>query len=98
MLRGGIVPDCDIARTPAPAHSVFEPGHVGLQHLEQMVRVRLRIADESPDEMPKHEGALTSAKDAHDRMFGLVDRGRYDLFVVLDGCRRCLRLCAGIIL
>ena len=36
VLRGAIVPDHHIARGPAPAHRVFQPRHVILQHGKQM--------------------------------------------------------------
>jgi hypothetical protein len=69
MLGGGIVPYRHVARIPAPADRVFELGDVGLKEFEQMVRIRLRIADEAADVMPEDERAFAGAgQDADNRM------------------------------
>jgi hypothetical protein len=52
MLSCGIVPHCEVARIPAPADRIFEPGDMGLEHFEQAVRIRLRIADEAANKAP----------------------------------------------
>src|SRR5262249_23340772 len=87
MLGGGIVPYYHVARAPAPAHRIFELGYMGLEQFEQVAGVRLRIPDETADKIAEHERALAGlGKDANDRMFGLVDRRRDNVLVVLDGC------------
>jgi hypothetical protein len=75
MLGGGIVARRHIAGVPAPADGIFELGNMGLQHFEQMVRIRLRISNEAADEIPKYQGALTGAgEDTNHRVFGFVNR------------------------
>src|SRR5439155_20998043 len=98
MLGSGIVPHRHVARIPAPAHRIFEPCDVGLQHFEQMVRIRLRITDEAADKMSEHERAFAGSwKDANDRVLGFVNRRGEHVLVLLDGCRGGLRPCRCVI-
>ena len=52
----------------------------------------MRIPDEAADKIAEYERALAGlGKDANDRVFGLVDRRRDHVLVVLHGCWGCLR-------
>src|SRR5471032_473327 len=80
MLGRTVIPDRHIAALPAPAHGVFQTRHMALQQVEQMRRVRQRIALDTFDEVPQQQTLLTAdGMYPHHRMLGLVYRRSEDL-------------------
>ncbi|OMP13934.1 hypothetical protein COLO4_00594, partial [Corchorus olitorius] len=79
MLRGAVIPDRHIPRLPAPAHGVLQLRHMPLQHREQVLRVRQRIAFDALDEVPQLQCTFTTDRVyPHHRVLGLVDgRGEH---------------------
>src|SRR6185369_13115991 len=51
MLCRAVVPDDDVTRLPAPAHRIFQCGHMALQDVEEPGGVDVVLTDEFLDEV-----------------------------------------------
>ena len=75
VLGRAIIPNGDVAGTPAPANGVLLECGVALQQLEDLAAVMDRKADEALEEMTEHERAAAGlGMHAHRRMLGFVNR------------------------
>eukprot|EP01022_Parablepharisma_sp_SALTPOND_P008982 TRINITY_DN1374_c0_g5_i1.p2 TRINITY_DN1374_c0_g5~~TRINITY_DN1374_c0_g5_i1.p2 ORF type:complete len:1491 (+),score=638.18 TRINITY_DN1374_c0_g5_i1:28616-33088(+) len=87
VLGGAVVPDCDVAYRPAPAHGVFQAGDVAFQQLEQVFRIRRRVTQQLLDEVAQHQRAFaTLGMHPHHRMLGLVEGGGEDFAIAFQAC------------
>jgi hypothetical protein len=75
MLRGPIVPNCDIALTPTPTDGIFQTRNMVLKDIEQASRVTRAKSDKLLEEGAEHQRSLSGDRvHTNHGVFGFENR------------------------